>query len=205
MVTIYSSYDKDVAKDQHKSCGIPTPDCFDSCPPVQCEPEPCCRVKTRARDAITIKSTETERCFSLSSDICGVDELAAHEHKIRLDILKKGHCKVLFSITPTKATLDGNVCFTWPRKFYALDAGYYEADLFIDCNTCSTILLYKPTCAQKIETESVSYSTDTCKAEPCGAGTCAIGCDCCGDTPQVDVEYDKPLTNQCEDCNAECS
>lgn len=168
----------------------PTSDCGERCPP-----------KTRARDAIHIDRKQVEACFLFSASECGGKPLPLVRTWVSLEIRKKGFCKVLTCLPPTRMREDGALCFTWTDEFRKLPQGYYEGDLYIDGRLRMTLLFYIP--PEKVSLLSVDMTEDdNCS----GCGKCEKpSCDCkrrcCDGRVDYDEEY-KPIDSK--GCVGDC-
>lgn len=180
--------------DDDLGCFAPPPDfgCVDICPPCNNPCEPKCPPKVRVQDAVCLSDEEYERCFSLHQYIgCEHVKVPAQIYCIELKVRKRGLCRVLTTECPIRADREGNVCFVWSDCFRELDAGYYEADLYLNGVSCYTWLFRKRKCWAKMNTVSVELDTAPCHAP----AHCCVGC-----VPTPDIETEQPLGN-CEECN----
>lgn len=201
---------------QKAGCCDETPDCrLDPpkwepvercCPPVsRCEER--CPPRTRARDAIMVDRLQVEACFLLSNFKCDEKPLPLVRNWVRMDVRRKGYCKVLTCVPPSKIrSPDGALCFKWNDEFRNLDSGYYEGDIYIDGCLCTTLLFYFPPC--QVRVLSVSTEDNDGCSEPCGGCgkdhslcDCREGLSCCDVKPSYEVEY-KPIPNGA--CDEEC-
>lgn len=180
--------------DEADDCFAPKPDfgCVDYCPPCHNPCEPKCPPKVRVSEAVCLSDEEYERCFSLHQYVgCEPVQIPAHIYCIALKVRKRGLCRVLTEECPVRADRDGNACFVWSDCFRALEAGYYEADLYINGKSCYTWLFRKRKCWAAMKTQSVDLDTPPCEAPE----HCCVGC-----VPTPDIETEPPLGN-CEECN----
>lgn len=176
--------------DKRNDCFAPAPD-FECVPCDPCDNpcEPKCPPKVRAKDAICIGHEEFERCFSLHQRIgCSPVQVPAFIYRIGMKVRKQGFCKVLTEECPIRADNNGNACFIWSDTFQSLEAGYYEADVYINDKFCFTLLFRKQSCWGKLVTETVENYDLSCEP-PVGC----IGC-----VPTADVETEN-LIGGCDD------
>lgn len=180
--------------DVYDGCYAPKPDfgCAPVCNPCDNPCEEKCPPKTRVQDAVCLSDEEVERCFSLYQYVgCEIKQLPAFIYCIALKVRKRGQCRVLTEECPIRADNNGNACFVWSDTFRNLDAGYYEADLYVNGKSCYTWLFRKRGCWATMETESIELEQPSC----CPPNCCCVGC-----VPELDIETEEPLGN-CEECN----
>lgn len=173
-------------------CCPPTNTCEERCPP-----------RTRARDAIVVDRMQVEACFLLGNYKCDEKPLPLIRNYVRMDIRRKGYCKVLTCIPPTRMrNPDGALCFSWNDEFRALDTGYYEGDVYIDGCLCITLLFYLPPCRVRVLSVDTEDDDGCTTCSTCGEDSGACGCNigCCDRQPEFDEEYAPIPDVQCEEC-----
>lgn len=153
--------------------------------------------RTDLRNYICLNKNEIKRWFNFREYIgCGYKDVDVFRNKIYLAIRKRGSNCIITKEYPLDADIDGNVSFYWSKEFNKLPAGYYEGDLYIDCNTCKTILFYKSYCDILVS----SYKIEERKI--CDSSACDCDCDdyiCCdGETSSINI--DGKSKNECEPC-----
>ena len=163
--------------------------CCDPCDP--CE-EKKCPPKTCASNTIKIQMGEVERCFSLRQMGCKCRPIPAIRTCLRMDIRRKGFCKVLLKIKPYRVTPENGVCFSWGDGFKSLPKGYYEGDIYVNDECCTHVLLYLPGCQTIVE------SSEPVIDEGCGG--VEYDTPCCS-VPQYDEEIELPTGS----CDTGCS
>lgn len=168
------SFREITVKKPDNDCRLDAPEwkCCQPCPP------PCrqkCCPKTRVWDAIDVFRDEYAQKFEIQRLVEGGKAMvAAHRHCIELTIRERGFCDVLVIIEPVRSDIEGNVWFEWPNEFSEAKAGYYEADLKIDGELCTTLCLRKVGCwtnAKLISREFNRVCPDTCVEDDCCEGT----------------------------------
>ncbi len=164
-----------------------------------CCPDPCdpcetkrCPPKTCASRAIKIEAGEIERCFALKQMGCNGRPIPAIRTCLRMDIRQKGFCKVLVKILPYRATSDNSICFKWGDYFLNLPKGYYEADIYINDDCVTHLLLLLPGCNPVVDW-SEAVIDETCGGVEYKSACCAV--------PQYDEEFVEP---KADDCNRGC-
>lgn len=175
-----------------RECGLepPKPEITERC----CPPDPCdrkCPPKTRARDAIKVDRLEYEHCFLFGKFGCGEKPLPIIRNWVKMEVRKRGFCKVLTCEPPTKVRADGALCFTWTDEFRDLPSGYYEGDIYIDGSNCVTVLLYLPPCTMRVKAHDSQVDDSVADCHQCGK--CHTECRChddgCARRPTLDLEY----------------
>lgn len=189
-------------------CYTPVEDIWEQVERQLCKPRKrCCPPRTRARDAIRVDANERGKCFHYGKKMCdGTWQQSVINHYYKMDIREKGYCDVLMCLPPDKATMDGSICWAWPKELHWLPTGYYEADVYIDNCLCHTHLFYIPECnVNAVPTETV-YGDDCQTCSSCGHDDATCGCvkqDCCSKKPEVDLVVEKLANDECMECN-EC-
>lgn len=186
-----------------QECYVPVEDIWERIEEKLCSPKKrCCPPKTKARDAVRIDRDEVERCFNYGRRLCnGLTEQSVVNRFYRMEIRQQGFCDVLMCVPPNRATMDGAICWAWPKEFYILPLGYYEADIYIDNCLCHTHLFYLPECNVTAKIAEVSHRS---QCSTCGDNISPCGCEVsgCSKIPVVDNEVSKQET---EGCNKECT
>lgn len=164
-----------------------------------CCPDPCdpcetkrCPPKTCASRAIKIEPNEVERCFGLKQMGCNGRPIPAIRTCLRMDIRRKGFCKVLVKITPYRINTDNTICFKWGDYFLSLPKGYYEADIYVNDEVCMHLLFFMSGCQTTVG-EHYAVHDDTCGGIDYKSGCCAV--------PQYDEEIYEPKGS----CDTGCS
>lgn len=193
-----------------QQCYVPVEDIWEKIERQLCSPKKkCCPPRTKARDAIRIEPNERSRCFFYGRKMCdGTKTQSVINRYYRMDLREKGYCDVLMCIPPERATMDGSICWAWPKEFHRLPKGYYEADIYIDNCLCHTHLFYIPTCNVAAIAGEVEYDNNCTTCDTCGCNdecdcTCGGGM-CCSAIPVVDDEIGKPEEVDCERGCKEC-
>lgn len=195
--------------EDNKCCS--TPDCRLEPPkwePVErcCEPSPCeerCAPRTRARDAIKVDRMSAEACYLIGNYRCDEKPLPLIRSYLRMDIRRKGYCRVLMCQPPTRVRNDGAICFDWLDEFRDLPTGYYEGDIYIDGCLCLTLLFYLPPCQARVLKYDMTEDDGCHKCSTCGEEDCRCGLTCCDRKPEYDDEYVPIPAQNCKDCE-EC-
>lgn len=175
-------------------CYVPVDDIWERIERQLCKPKkPCCPPKTKARDAIRVEHNEASRCFHYGRKLCdSTYEQSIINRYYKMDIREKGYCDVLMCVPPERATMDGAICWAWPKEFFRLPRGYYEADVYIDGCLCHTHLFYIPECNVVGKSAEVTYKNECTDCSRCGDvhhSDCGCGIDlCCSAVPTVDEE-----------------
>ena len=162
-----------------QQCYVPVEDIWEKIERQLCSPKKkCCPPRTKARDAIRIEANESGRCFNYGRKLCdGTQEQSVINRYYKMDIRQKGFCDVLMCVPPDRATMDGAICWAWPKEFHRLPKGYYEADIYIDNCLCHTHLFYLPGCNVAAKVSKVEYKNECVSCNTCGADDCtSCGC-----------------------------
>lgn len=195
-------YGKSWAEDSCPRCYDTPPEweepcCFDPCDP--CEPK-CCPPKTCAKDMIKIEHGEVGRIFHIKQVGCNGRPIPMIRDCIRMDIRRKGRCKVLVKLFPFRAVDASGLEFKWGPYFLSLPAGYYEGDIYINNEECQTVLLFLPGCERTIaNSEAVIDDDEYERCTRCGGhnGSCGCGESCCA-VPMYDEEISPAESVGCE-------
>lgn len=187
-----------------QQCYVPVEDIWEHVERQLCKPrKPCCPPRTKARDAIRIEKEEASRCFHYGRKLCnGTYEQSIINRYYRMDVREKGYCDVLLSIPPDRATMDGAICWVWPKEFHKLPRGYYEADVYIDGCLCYTHLFYIPEFRLVGQSAEVTYKSECTSCSNCGDvhnSGCGCDTDLCGSSiPTVDEDVVEHKAVGCE-------
>lgn len=187
-----------------QQCYVPVEDIWERVERQLCKPnKKCCPPKTKARDAIRIAQNESGRCFQYGRKLCdGTQEQSVINRYYKMDIREKGFCDVLMCVPPERATMDGAICWAWPKEFHRLPPGYYEADVYIDGCICHTHLFYIPKCNVMAVPTEVEYKNECTSCGHCGHSDHTVcGCNvdlCCSAIPMVDDEIQAKEEIECE-------
>lgn len=184
-------------EDRDAGCyGIPPVTDCDEC--ARCPANPCgevCAPRVRASATQVVTMRERERCFRLHAGICSAELIKSHFHCFRMEVRRRAGCDVLTVETPYKADAEGGMCVVWSDEFLALPVGYYEVDVYMDCDLVATTALFKTM------PSLVLTSTPTPVEDSCAPPTCDP---CCGANPQPTVETAGSIPCDTGDCHAEC-
>lgn len=182
-------------------CYTPMTDIWEKVERTLCSPKrQCCPPKTKARDAIIIRSDEAERCFFYGRRLCdGTKTQSVVNQYYNMVVRQRGYCEELMCVPPHRATMDGSICWAWPPEFRRLPTGYYEADIYIDNCLCHTHLFVIQPCNMSSQQGGVSYD-DNCVScvDSCENDCIDKTANCCAKIPQVDGEISQPKPVNCE-------
>ncbi len=146
-----------------ESC-CPKPCCPDQCPP-----------KVRLKDYLRIKPFIPKTCMTLAYEHCDPVALVGWKTCVTGKLRRRGGCETLGTLSPTSATMDGQICFDWGIDLWKHGNGDYELELLINNKCCLTIGLRLIGCHIFMASYN-HHHQETCLPTSCDDNGCKEDC-----------------------------